>query len=49
MVAMREINEQWSSWGVTVVPPESIERIGLNFRVPGDRMTRDGTLWLDYP
>ena len=26
-----------------------IERIGMNFGAPGDRKTRDGTLWLDYP
>jgi hypothetical protein len=26
-----------------------IERLGINFGAPGDRKTRDGTLWLDYP
>ena len=49
MVAMPETHEQWSSWGDTMVQPQSITRIGLNFGAPGDRMTRDGTLWLDYP
>ena len=49
MVAMPETHEQWSSWGDTKVEPASIERIGLNFGAPGDRTTRDGTLWLDYP
>ncbi|MEQ9407692.1 MAG: PQQ-binding-like beta-propeller repeat protein [Fuerstiella sp.] len=49
MVAMPETHEQWSSWGETPVEPASIERIGLNFGAPGDRKTRDGTLWLDYP
>lgn len=49
MVAMPETHEQWSSWGNEAVKPESIERIGLNFGAPGDRKTRDGTLWLDYP
>jgi hypothetical protein len=49
MVAMPESHEQWSSWGNTAVKPASIQRIGLNFGAPGDRMTRDGTLFLDYP
>lgn len=49
MVAMPETHEQWSAWGETKVEPESIVRIGLNFGAPGDRKTRDGTLWLDYP
>jgi len=49
MVAMPETHEQWSSWGDTPVEPASIQRIGLNFGAPGDRKTRDGTLWLDYP
>lgn len=49
MVAMPETHEQWSSWGKTAVEPASIIRIGLNFGAPGDRKTRDGTLWLDYP
>jgi outer membrane protein assembly factor BamB len=49
MVAMPETHEQWSSWGDAAVKPASIERIGLNFGAPGDRKTRDGTLWLDYP
>ncbi len=49
MVAMPETHEQWSSWGDAPVEPASIVRIGLNFGAPGDRKTRDGTLWLDYP
>lgn len=49
MVAMPESHEQWSSWGEDPIKPASIERIGLNFAAPGDRKTRDGTLWLDYP
>ncbi len=47
--SMPQSHEQWSSWGDAEVEPKSIERIGLNFAAPGDRMTRDGTLWLDYP
>ena len=49
MVAMPETHEQWSTWGDDPVKPGSIERIGLNFGAPGDRMTREGTLWLDFP
>ena len=49
LVAMPESFEQWSSWGETEIQPKSIQRIGLNFGAPGDRITRDGTLWLDYP
>lgn len=49
MFAMPETHEQWSSWGDTPIESASINRIGLNFGAPGDRKTRDGTLWLDYP
>ncbi len=41
--------EQWASWGDMKIAANSIERIGVNFGAPGDRMTREGTLWLDYP
>ena len=49
LVAMPETHEQWSSWGDDPIKAGSIQRIGLNFGAPGDRKTRDGTLWLDYP
>lgn len=49
LVQMPQRFEQWSSWGEMEILPGSIERIGLNFGAPGDRMTRGGTLWLDYP
>ena len=49
LVAMPESHEQWSSWGESEQKPGSIQRIGINFGAPGDRITRDGTLWLDYP
>jgi outer membrane protein assembly factor BamB len=49
LVAMPESFEQWSAWGDDEIQPGSIQRIGLNFGAPGDRMTREGTLWLDYP
>jgi len=47
LVAMPPQHEQWSSWGEGT--PTQIQRIGINFGAPGDRMTREGTLWLDYP
>ena len=49
LMAMPESHEQWSCWGDSESKPGSIQRVGLNFGAPGDRMTRDGTLWLDYP
>jgi hypothetical protein len=44
---MPETFEQWAAWGPAVA--KGIRRIGINFGAPGDRMTRDGTLWLDFP
>ena len=49
LVAMPQSHEQWSSWGESRIEPNRIQRIGINFGAPGDRMTHDGTLWLDYP
>jgi hypothetical protein len=49
LIAMPESHEQWSSWGESEIEPGKIQRIGINFGAPGDRITRDGTLWLDYP
>ncbi|MCB1079329.1 MAG: hypothetical protein KDM64_16025, partial [Verrucomicrobiae bacterium] len=51
LVSMPETFEQWASWG----PAEAasldgkLQRIGLNFGAPGDRVTHGGTLWLDVP
>jgi hypothetical protein len=47
MIHMPERYEQWSSWGPG--PARDIERVGINFGAPGDRMTDAGTLWLGYP
>lgn len=51
LVSMPETFEQWASWGE--MPAEAldgkIQRLGLNFGAPGDRVTDDGTLWLDVP
>ncbi|MBI5822117.1 MAG: PQQ-binding-like beta-propeller repeat protein [Verrucomicrobia bacterium] len=48
LVPMPESFEQWSAWG-GVAEDGPIQRVGINFGAPGDRMTRDGTLWLDWP
>ena len=47
LVSMPQTHEQWSSWGPGKT--ENIQRVGINFGAPGDRMTKGGTLWLDYP
>ncbi|MCX6909081.1 MAG: PA14 domain-containing protein, partial [Verrucomicrobia bacterium] len=48
LVSMPETFEQWAAWG-GVAEDGPIRRVGINFGAPGDRMTRDGTLWLDSP
>jgi hypothetical protein len=48
LVPMPESFEQWSAWG-GLAEDGPIERVGINFGAPGDRMTADGTLWLDWP
>jgi len=40
--------EMWGSYG-SRPPKGAIQRIGLNFGAPGDRLAENGTLWLDYP
>ena len=47
LVNMPPEHEQWASWGPG--SGENIERVGINFGAPGDRMTDEGTLWLEYP
>ncbi len=47
LVAMPPKYEQWAVWGN--VKPAPVERVGINFGAPGDRMDPDGTLWLNYP
>jgi hypothetical protein len=48
MVPMPESFEQWTAWG-GVAQDGPVERVGINFGAPGDRMSSDGTLWLDWP
>jgi hypothetical protein len=51
LVSMPETFEQWASWGPVegAALEGKVQRIGLNFGAPGDRVTHDGTLWLDVP
>jgi hypothetical protein len=48
LVAMPADFEQWSAWGdVAVEAP--LRRMGINLGAPGNRVSEDGTLWLEYP
>lgn len=51
LYSVPESHEQWTAWGE--MTPEQlagkIEKIGINFGAPGDRVTRDGVLWIDHP
>jgi hypothetical protein len=40
--------ENWS-FSSYETAPESIKKLGLNFRAPGDRLSDDGVLWLECP
>jgi outer membrane protein assembly factor BamB len=36
----------------TLLPPasgEAVQKVGINFGAPGDRLAENGILWLDYP
>jgi hypothetical protein len=48
LVSMPESFEQWSAWG-GVAQDGPIQRVGINFGAPGDRMSTEGTLWLEWP
>ncbi|WP_152053775.1 outer membrane protein assembly factor BamB family protein [Tautonia marina] len=41
------------TWTYSTVPApredEDVQRIGINFNAPGDRLAESGTLWVDYP
>ena len=47
LISLPESHEQWMVWGKSDV--KGLQRVGLNFGAPGDRMTHRGTLWLDIP
>ena len=43
-------SEVWSYSALSLKPEAGpVQRLGINLGAPGDRMTPDGTLWLDYP
>jgi outer membrane protein assembly factor BamB len=43
--------EMWThnQFGRDAKDGERIRHLGINFGAPGDRLTEDGTLWMDYP
>lgn len=47
MLKLPATHEQWATYGE--INTEAIQRVGVNFGAPGDRMTDSGTLWLDVP
>lgn len=51
MYSLPETHEQWTTWGKIESKKLAgkIQRIGINFGAPADRMTESGTLWLDHP
>ena len=42
-------NDSWSYSPLTLTKEQRVERVGINFGAPGDRLAANGTLWLDYP
>jgi outer membrane protein assembly factor BamB len=43
-------SEVWSYSALSLKPEAGpVRRLGINLGAPGDRMSADGTLWLDYP
>ncbi len=51
LYSLPESHEQWTAWGEMTSEQLAgkIQRIGINFGAPGDRVTRDGLLWIDHP
>jgi hypothetical protein len=51
MYSLPETHEQWTTWGAIEAEQLAgkIQRLGINFGAPADRMTESGTLWLDHP
>jgi hypothetical protein len=51
LVSMPPEFEQWASWGEVSAEETrgKIQVLGINFGAPGDRVTEDGTMWLDQP
>lgn len=41
--------EMWTYSTLPAPDGQAVERVGINFAAPGDRLADSGTLWLDYP
>ncbi len=43
-------SEVWSYSALTInTKKDQVQRLGINIGAPGDRQTKSGTLWIDYP
>jgi len=49
MVYMPDADIEVWTYDTVTWDGEPIERVGINLGAPGDRLSDDGTLWLDYP
>ncbi|MCF6310828.1 MAG: PQQ-binding-like beta-propeller repeat protein [Verrucomicrobiales bacterium] len=51
LVSQPQTYEQWTAWGAVAKEKTAgkIQRLGINLGAPGDRVTHDGTLWVDFP
>ena len=51
VVRQPQTYEQWTAWGAVSKDKTlgKIQRVGINLGAPGDRVTDDGTLWMDFP
>ncbi len=47
LISMPE-NEMWT-FTTLGSPQRPVQRVGINFGAPGDRISDDGTFWLEYP
>ncbi|HEX8910891.1 MAG TPA: PQQ-binding-like beta-propeller repeat protein [Humisphaera sp.] len=41
--------EMWTFAAADAAPKGPVRRVGINLGAPGDRVTDDGTMWLEYP
>ncbi len=44
----RPENDTWT-YSAVKSPEAPVSRVGVNFAAPGDRLAKNGTLWMDYP
>ena len=48
LIHMPEI-EAWTEFGHATDKPWPVQSVGINFGAPGDRVARDGVMWIEYP